>query len=129
MKDRCLNPNSEQYKYYGGRGITICDRWMDFANFLADMGKPPPRMTLERVKNNLGYCLENCIWATRREQSNNTRSNRNIAYNGVTASVAEWSERLGLPRNSALIHQRIDKLGWSEEKAITTPVRKKKPRC
>lgn len=128
MKNRCLNPLAPRYDCYGDRGITVCDRWMDFASFLADMGEPPAGMTLERKDNNLGYCPENCVWATRREQSNNTRWNRNITVNGITASVAEWSEKLGLPRNSALIHQRIDKLGWSEEKAVTTPVKKKKPR-
>ena len=80
MKRRCLDPNNKVYGNYGGRGITVCDRWLnDFATFIADMGeRPSPQYTLERVDNSLGYSPENCVWATRAEQYRNRRTPRNV---------------------------------------------------
>lgn len=74
MKDRCLNPTHKMYKYYGGRGITICDRWMSFHNFIADMGERPDGLTLEREDNMLGYTPSNCVWADWSAQMKNRRS-------------------------------------------------------
>ncbi len=80
MKARCLNINNTGYKYYGGRGIKVCDRWLKFENFFEDMGlKPKPELTLERVNNEKGYSPENCIWATKKVQANNRRNSNNHA--------------------------------------------------
>lgn len=80
-RQRCRNPKIKNFKNYGGRGITVCERWDSFANFLADMGPCPPGLTLERVNNALGYSPENCKWATRKEQYLNKRSH---AWNRLT---------------------------------------------
>jgi len=74
MLGRCNNPNAAHYASYGGRGITVCERWLKFENFYADMGKKPDGLTLDRVDNNAGYSAENCRWASHTEQSRNTRA-------------------------------------------------------
>jgi hypothetical protein len=118
LKGRCLNPNDAAYNYYGGRGLTVCDRWLEsFHNFLEDMGpKPSPELTLERINNNSGYSRENCTWATRAVQSANRRSVNRLTLNGRTQSMADWSRETGL--SIGLIHIRL-KHGWSVENALT----------
>lgn len=122
MKVRCLNPNDGRYKHYGARGIKICDRWLNsFDNFLSDMGpKPSAGHSIERIDVNGDYEPDNCKWATRNEQQNNTTQNRFIAYNGETLTLQQWSRRLGI--NHRTLHARLDKYGWLVERAFSTPV-------
>ncbi len=96
--DRCLNQNSKYYARYGGRGVGVCDRWRDsFSSFLADMGpRPSNAFTVERKDNSKGYAPENCIWATRKEQNRNKRSNRLIDFNGARLPVSEVAEAIGI---------------------------------
>lgn len=121
MLSRCLNPKHVSYKNYGGRGITVCDRWLDVENFIEDMGERPPGLSLERVNVNKGYSKENCIWADRKTQARNKRSNRLETFNGKTASLAEHCEDVGL--NYLTVCSRLNSSGWSLEKALTTPAR------
>lgn len=101
MMERCRNPRNQAWKNYGGRGITVCARWHDFAAFLADMGpKPTPTHTLERRDNNVGYSPENCSWATRLEQNNNSRNCRYITLDGRAQSVAAWARERGISLNT-----------------------------
>lgn len=122
MKARCLNRTNTGYKDYGGRGILICQRWLDsFENFLEDMGERPDGLSLERLDVNGNYEPSNCKWATDKEQKRNQRRTRWITFQGETLSSVEWSEKVGLPRR--LITSRIDTLGWDVGRALTTPAR------
>lgn len=127
MKHRCYNVFHPAYDYYGGRGIKICDRWrLSFKNFLADMGEKPEGMQIDRINPEGNYCPENCRWATAKQNMRNRRPNSNarfITANGETKTLAEWAEELGT-HSSTIIH-RIKRHGWSEKKAVTTPLRKK----
>lgn len=116
MRRRCLDPNEKQFKDYGGRGISFCERWNEFANFLQDMGRSPPQYTLERKDVNGNYEPSNCIWATRLKQNNNKRSNRHVDINGKKMTVADAADLLGLNYFSFWGHLRR---GKSVENAIS----------
>lgn len=98
MLDRCCNPRHYSYARYGGRGITVCERWFKFENFLADMGEAPAGLTLDRIDNDNGYSPENCRWATVRQQMNNRGTCRLLTHAGRTQNVTQWAEELGIPR-------------------------------
>lgn len=123
MIQRCTNPNEKQYKDYGGRGITVCKRWMKFENFLEDMGERPKGHQIDRINNNDNYCKSNCRWATRKEQMRNKRNNRTILFNRKTQCVAAWAEEYGI--NDGTLRARLNN-GWSIKKTLITPVRKRK---
>lgn len=97
MIDRCTNPDSQQFHHYGGRGIKVCDAWLDVSTFYADMGPCPEGMTLGRRDNDGGYNLGNCRWETDEEQANNKRTTRLIEHNGKVQSMSQWARELGLP--------------------------------
>lgn len=126
MRLRCHDPKHAAYPRYGGRGITVCDRWRDDpAAFLADMGPKPTRAhELDRRDNDGPYSPENCRWATRKENDRNRRSNRMVDYNGERRALAEWCERLNLPRDT--VRKRLE-AGWPVAEALQTPVRPKAP--
>lgn len=96
MIGRCSYPSQRHYREYGGRGIKICERWMTFANFLADMGERPLGMTLDRENTNGHYEPDNCRWATPIQQARNTRSNLIVRVHGLNLSLVEACEELGL---------------------------------
>lgn len=117
MLARCRNPKHKEFKHYGGRGITVCERWLKFENFLEDMKlKPIPELSIDRKNNNGNYEPGNCRWATKEEQQSNRRNNKWIESGGERRTLAQWERHLGfLPGR---ITQRL-KRGWSEEEAIT----------
>lgn len=125
MRARCYNVNDRSYKYYGGRGIEVCERWRNspggFLAFVEDMGLPPEKASLDRIDNNGNYCPENCRWATPEEQANNKSSNIKIEHAGVVMTAAQWKEKRGYKKT--LIYDRL-RSGWSESEAVNTPVRK-----
>lgn len=123
MVDRCTNPNACEFKNYGGRGIVVCDSWRhSFPNFLSDMGHRPSRKhSIDRIDNSLGYCPENCRWATIVTQARNRRNNRILTHDGKSMCIAEWAEATGI--RQANIVNRINNLGWSVERALTTKKR------
>lgn len=135
MRQRCENPNVKGFRHYGATGITACKGWLTFDNFFADLGHRPRGKSLDRIDNSLGYfcghcseCvsyaqLDNCRWATRREQANNTHRNRFVTFNGQIHSIAEWARRLGIAPNT--LHTRLTT--WSLESAMT--LRGKQKRC
>jgi len=97
MRRRCSDPKSIGWAHYGGRGIKVCDRWAnDYDAFFEDMGPCPDGMTIERIDNDGNYEPSNCRWASRKEQSRNTRSNHLIEYEGRTQSLTDWAEELGI---------------------------------
>lgn len=121
---RCRNPKNTRYPLYGGRGISVCDRWLEFANFLADMDEPPTGShSIDRIDVNKGYCLENCRWATQKQQTRNTRVNRYIEHNGEIKTLAEWAEILQIPYTT--LHGRLRK-NLSLSEAISIPSRPKR---
>lgn len=123
MTDRCRNIHSKDYPDYGGRGISVCERWQCFENFVSDMGHLWRRgLTIERKDNNLGYCPDNCRWATFREQALNKRTSRLLTHDGITLNLITWERRTGISHRT--IGRRL-KDGWSVSEALTTPVDKR----
>jgi hypothetical protein len=122
---RCNNIHNSSYHKYGGRGISVCEKWLKYAGFKEDMEKSfqehsetygVKNTTIDRIDVNGDYCKENCRWATYKEQANNTRTNRNLTYEGRTQTMQEWSEETGIMHRT--LWGRING-GWSVKRALT----------
>lgn len=116
MRARCSNPRHRDYPDYGGRGIIVCERWNDFAAFVADMGRRPRGKTIERLDTNGDYEPGNCVWADAVAQANNKRNNIVLEWAGRRQTLAQWARERGIRRMR--LYDRIVKLGWSPERAL-----------
>lgn len=126
IKERCFVESDHAYKYYGGRGITMCRKWDEsFDEFFKYIGnKPEGDYSIDRINNNKNYEPGNVRWATKEQQANNTRKNVYIEYGGITKTMSQWSKIEGMLPGT--LRKRLD-MGWSISKSIETPVRKHKP--
>lgn len=124
MRARCERKTAAGFADYGGRGIQVCERWCGtegFANFLADMGERPAGKSLDRINNHGNYEPGNVRWATAIEQANNKRNNVRLTLHGKTKTLPEWCREKQL--NVDVVRQRLGKLKWTVERALTVPVR------
>lgn len=124
MIDRCVRKNNPGYKHYGGRGISVCEEWLDSKNFIewALSNGYRKDLTIDRIDYNGNYEPSNCRWVDWKTQANNTSRNHYVTIDGETLTVAQWAERNGIAYKT--VFQRTRVLGWSFEKALTVPVRK-----
>lgn len=122
MRQRCNNPRSESYKWYGARGIRVCERWSDFGSFLEDMGPRPPGASLDRINPRGNYEPGNCRWASPAEQGENRKYER-VTLDGEEMSIAEAAARFGLTRDA--VYQRMSR-GWDLMRALTRPAQKRR---
>lgn len=122
IKRRCCNRSCREYKWYGGRGITVCDEWRESFKAFFDYVGPMPGSdySIDRIDNDRGYEPGNVRWATPHEQSRNKRSNHKLTVNGVTKIVTDWAREIGI--STALIYHRMSRRGWTAEQALFTPV-------
>lgn len=121
MMARCYNPKNERYADYGGRGITVCERWHDPNKFIQDMAKGRKKgLQIDRTDNSKEYSPENCRWATRKEQGRNKRNNVLLTLNGETHCLSEWAEITGICLGTLWDRSKVR--GWSDEKVLTAPV-------
>lgn len=119
MKSRCNYPNDLAYPQYGGRGITVCEKWNDFLNFYEDMGKRPNGFTLDRLDPNGNYCKENCAWADKKQQCLNKRNVKLYTIDGVTLNKTDWSKLKNIPVST--INARLKK-NLSFKDAVCNPI-------
>lgn len=120
MRNRCTNQNEPQFADYGGRGITICERWGSFESFLADMGERPDGMMLDREDNDGNYEPANCRWTTRTEQNRNRRSIKHVDFRGEIVCAAEAARRIGVTKDA--LYYRIRR-GWTGERLLSSASR------
>ena len=119
MHQRCSNPKAPHYERYGGRGIRVCKRWSVFMNFFKDMGRrPSPNHSIDRIDNDGDYTPSNCRWLLQPQQMRNRANSVKITWRGRTASVGEWSKRVGIPEYT--IRRRLDR-GWDARRVLFTP--------
>lgn len=118
-----MKPSSKAWKWYGGKGITLCERWLKFENFYADMGpRPSAAHSVDRIDTTKGYSPENCRWATQQEQQNNRRNNVRITRDGQTKTMSEWAACLNVPYSIVKMRRAA---GVPDSELFAPPVRKK----
>lgn len=116
IKQRCLDSNHKMYSKYGGRGISVCERWLKFENFYSDMGRRPgPGYSIDRIDNDGDYCKGNCRWATWKQQGRNRGTNRFLDIDGKKMIAIEWCEKTGANYNTVCSRLRR---GWSDRDAL-----------
>jgi hypothetical protein len=125
MKRRCLNPNYHHFEYYGGKGVGICNEWLRFEGFAewAMQNGYNDNLSLDRINGNGNYCPENCRWADSIVQNNNTNRNHYVEYHGGVYTIAELSNICGIKQNTLLYRIRR---GWSVERAVNTPLERRR---
>lgn len=119
MIARCTQPSSPAFAHYQKRGITLCDRWRQFENFLSDMGERPPNTTLDRRDNDGNYDPDNCRWATKREQGNNRVTNIFFEYRGKTYTLADLARETGVSKEILRARLCRSPLPWTVEQAVS----------
>ena len=119
MLQRCKRKAHPAYASYGGNGIAVCEKWLNFKGFLDDMGERPEGMSIDRIDNSKGYFKENCRWATSSQQARNRNTNRHVTINGETKLLIEWAESSGIP--FSVLRKRME-AKWSEDRLLS-PVR------
>jgi len=124
MRARCEDENNERYARYGGRGIKVCERWQSFENFLEDMGRCPPGMTIDRETNDDNYEPGKCRWATNIEQANKRSNNKLLTFDGRTQTLAQWAREMGMKQ--AVLRDRLRR-GWPPALAMDPKGRRMKP--
>jgi len=120
MMKRCYEPSNNKFHRYGGRGIKVCERWHDFPSFAADMGDRPDGTSIDRINNDGDYEPSNCRWASAKDQSRNTSTNRIIEIEGQAKPLVEWCEEYGMVYENVWARLNI---GWTPLAALKTPVR------
>ena len=121
MRDRCNNPNNKKFDYYGGKGVSVCERWDDFTLFLDDMGHRPSRLhTIDRIDSGGNYDPDNCKWSTRKEQVRNRSNTKMLTVDGATKPMAEWAEIYEIPYQ--VVNKRVWR-GWDHKRALTQKIK------
>ncbi len=116
MMDRCYTPTHRSYPHYGARGIRVLEYWHNVRNFIDSMAPRPPGQTLDRRDNDGDYGPDNCRWATKEQQANNTTANHTLTHRGATRTIAQWGRIMGLLEST--IRERIN-AGWTVEKTLS----------
>jgi hypothetical protein len=128
MIQRCLNPNDKGFRFYGGRGIGVCPRWLEkdgYANFIADVGpQPKPRASLNRIDNDGDYEPSNVIWSDPKKQARNRTNNHVLTFKGISMIVADWALKQGI--KPVTLVQRLHR-GWPVARALTRRVERRRP--
>lgn len=123
MMARCYNKRATNFKYYGAKGILVCEQWHDYREFLRNMGEcPSPDMTVERVDNELSYTPDNCIWMSKANQNKHRSHCVQLTHDGRTRNLTDWAKEVGISANSLAMRIR---LGWDTERALMQPLKRR----